>query len=142
MSIYPNVTEQDLNILRKVAEQQKNHRDLKIKNRILKRTHDKKLAECLPPITKKLEEVNKSTKKLGEIIKKSNSENENIQEIVPVEIESEIENIQTNSRVLPDSSISSDLMTKTLGSLMSSSNSLKRNLLLPAQQFSEYLYIL
>ena len=40
MSIYSNVSEQDLNNLRKLAEQQKNERALKIKNRILKETHD------------------------------------------------------------------------------------------------------
>ena len=50
-----------------------------------------------------------------------------IQEIVPVEIESESEdeNIQTNLRALPNSSMFSDQMTKTLGRLMSSANSLK-----------------
>ena len=51
MSIYPNVTEQDFNKLRKLAEQQKNERAEKIKNRIIKQTHDKKLAESLSPIT-------------------------------------------------------------------------------------------
>ena len=40
MSIYSNVTEDDLINLRKLAEQQKNERALKIKNRILKQTHD------------------------------------------------------------------------------------------------------
>ena len=49
MSIYSNVTEQDLINLRKVAEQQKNQRAEKIKNRILKQTHDVKLAESLSP---------------------------------------------------------------------------------------------
>ena len=52
MSIYSNVTEQNLINLRKIAEQQKNQRDLKIKNRILKQTHVK-LAESLSPIKKK-----------------------------------------------------------------------------------------
>ena len=122
MSIYSNVTEKDLENLRKLAEQQKNQRTLKIKNRILKETHDVKLAESLSPITK---ELKKSTKKISEVIKESNSENENNQEIVPVEIESEDENIQTNLRALPNSSIFSDQMTKTLGRLMSSANSLK-----------------
>ena len=125
MSIYSNVTEQDLINLRKLAEQQKNERALKIKNIILKQTHDVKLAESLSPITKKLEDVNKSTKKLSDISKGLNSENENNQEIVPVEIESEDGNIQTNLRALPNSSIFSDQMTKTLGRLMSSANSLK-----------------
>ena len=50
MSIYLNVTEQDLINLRKVAEQQKNERAQKIKSKILKQTHDRKLAESLSPI--------------------------------------------------------------------------------------------
>ena len=78
MSTYSNVTEQDLNNLRKLAEQQKNQRALKNKNRILKQTNDIKLAESLSPITKKLEEVNQSSKNLGEVIKESNSETEKI----------------------------------------------------------------
>ena len=57
MSIYSNVSEQDLFNLRKLAEQQKEQRALKIKNRILKQTHDINLAESLPPVTKKLDEV-------------------------------------------------------------------------------------
>ena len=65
MSIYSNVTEEDLNILRKLAQQQKEQRALKINNRILKQTHDIKLAESLSPITKKI----------GDVIKTSNSEN-------------------------------------------------------------------
>ena len=125
MSIYSNVTEQDLINLRKLAEQQKEHRALKIKNKILKETHDVKLAETLSPISKRLDEVNKSTKKINEVIKGSNSENENNQEIVPVEYESEDENIQTNLRALPNSSMFSDQMTKTLGRLTFSANSLK-----------------
>ena len=68
MSIYSNVTEQDLNNLRKLAKQQKNQRAMKINNRIWKQTHETKLAESLSPITKKLDEVNESTKKLGEIV--------------------------------------------------------------------------
>ena len=122
MSIYSNVTEQDLINLRKLANQQKEQRALKIKNRILKQTHDIKLAESLSPITK---ELKKSTKKISDVIKESNSENENNQEIVPVEVESEEENIHTNLRALPNSSMFSDQMTKTLGRLMSSLNSLK-----------------
>ena len=125
MSIYSNVTEQDLENLRKLANHQKIERALKIKNRILKQTHDVKLAESLSPITKKLDTIKKSTKEIGEVIKTSIAENENNQEIVPVEIESEDENIQTNLRALPNSSMFSDQMTKTLGRLMSSANSLK-----------------
>ena len=68
MSIYSNVIQQFLDNLRKLAEQQKNQRALKIKNRILKQTHDVKLAESLSPITERLDKVNKSTKKLGDAI--------------------------------------------------------------------------
>ena len=57
MSICSNVSEQDLIILRKFAEQQKNEPGLKIKNRLLKQTHDIKLAENLSPITTKLDEI-------------------------------------------------------------------------------------
>ena len=70
MSIYSNVTEQDLINLLKLAGQQKNHRAEKIKNINSKQTHDVKLAESLRPITKKLDEVKKSTQEVGEIIKK------------------------------------------------------------------------
>ena len=68
MSIYSNVTETDLDNLRKLAAQQKEQRALKIKNRILKQTHDVRLAESLSPITKKLYET---TNKLGDVIKES-----------------------------------------------------------------------
>ena len=84
MSIYSNVTEQDLIYLRKLAEQKRNQRALKIRNRNLKQTHDIKLAERSSHITKKLDKVNKSTKKLSTVIKESISENKNNQEIVPV----------------------------------------------------------
>ena len=58
MNVYSNVTEENLIILRKLAEQQKNQGAIKIKNRILIQTHDIKLAENLSPITEKLVEVN------------------------------------------------------------------------------------
>ena len=64
MSIYSNVTEQDLINLCKLAVQQKEQRNEKIKNRILKQTHDIKLAGSLSPITKKLDEVNKIIQEL------------------------------------------------------------------------------
>ena len=70
MSIYSIVTEQNLINLRKLAQQQREQRALKIENRFLKQTHDVRLAESLSPITKKLE-VNKYTQEVGEIIKKS-----------------------------------------------------------------------
>ena len=44
MSIYSNVTQEDLNKLSQLAEQQKSQQTTKIKNRILKQTHDEKLA--------------------------------------------------------------------------------------------------
>ena len=81
MSIYSNVTEIDLDNLRKLAQQQKEQRALKIKNRILKQTHDEKLSESLSPITKKLDETSKklsdvikeSTENLGNVIKENNT---------------------------------------------------------------------
>ena len=79
MSFYSNVTEQDLINLRNLADQQKNQRAEKIKNRIIEKTHDIKLAESLSPITKKLDTINESTKQLGEIVKKSEVEDGNTQ---------------------------------------------------------------
>ena len=81
MSIYSNVTEQDLTNLRKVAEQQKEQRALKIRNKILKQTHDLKLTESLSPVpnnldetSKKLDDVNKeSTQNLENVIKEDNT---------------------------------------------------------------------
>ena len=64
MSIYPNVTQEDLNKLSQLAEQQKEQRATKIKNRILKQTHDEKLAETFKPITNKLEKKMKVQKNL------------------------------------------------------------------------------
>ena len=105
MSIYSNVTQKDLDNLRKLADQQKNQRAIKIKSRILKQTHDVKLAESLSPITKKLDKINESTQNLGDVIKESNSE-----KII---------------KALPNSSQFSDSMRQMLGSLMNSKNSLK-----------------
>ena len=122
MSIYSNVTEQDLDNLRKLAQQHKKQRARKIKNRILKQTHDIKLAESHSPITKKLDE---SIKKISKIINPSNSEIENNEEVVPVEIESEEENNEINPRALPNRNKFSTPMTETLGALMNSKNSLK-----------------
>ena len=81
MSIYSNVTEQDLINLREPTEQQKNKRALKIENKSLKQTHDLKLRESLSPITKKLDETSKilgavikeSTQKLGNAKKENNT---------------------------------------------------------------------
>ena len=79
MSIYSNVTEQDLIHLRKLAEQQKDQRALKNKNGISKQTHDVKLAERFSPITRKLDIIIETTRNLGEIITKSNIEDGNTQ---------------------------------------------------------------
>ena len=90
MSIYSNVTEQDFMNLRELAEQQKDQRALKNKNRILKQTHDVKLAESLCRITKKLEEIKESTQKIGEIVKESNTPQlaiENTRNALPIENE-------------------------------------------------------
>ena len=81
MSIYSNVTEQDMINLRKLAEQQKSQRAEKIKNRILKQTHDVKLSESLSPITKKLDTINESKKKLGEIVEEGNQQSLAIENI-------------------------------------------------------------
>ena len=106
MSIYSNVTEQDLINLRKLANQQKNQRAEKIKNRILKQTHDIKLAESLSTITKKLDNINENTKKVGDIIiKESNS--------------------KVDIKALPNSSKFSNSIRQMIGSLMNSRNSLK-----------------
>ena len=106
MSIFSNVTEQDLDNLRKLAEQQKKERALKIKNRILNQTHDIKLAESLSLITKKLDNINENTKKVGDtIIKESNS--------------------NVDIKALPNSSKFSNSMRQMIGSLMNSRNSLK-----------------
>ena len=64
MSSYPKVIKEDMIKLAKLSEKQKNQRADKIKNRILKQTHDEELAEAFTPKTKKLAEVNQSTKKL------------------------------------------------------------------------------
>ena len=125
MSVYCNVTEQDLINLRKLAEQQKNQRALIIKNRGLKQARGISLAESLSPITKKLEEVKESTQKLGDVLNDSNPENENNQDVFPVEIDSEVDNIQSNMRALSNSNKFFSNMKETLGTLMNSKNSLK-----------------
>ena len=104
MSIYSNVTEQDLDNLRKLADQQKEQRAHKIKNRILKQTHDIKLAESLSPITKKLDDViEESTQNLGNVVKENNTPQlaiENTPTIQPA-----IENTQTQPGVIYDVSL-------------------------------------
>ena len=74
MSSHPNVTKEEMINLAKLAEQQKTQRTIKTKNKILEQTHDKKLDESFIPITEKLGEVDKSTKKL-KVFETSDSEN-------------------------------------------------------------------
>ena len=117
MSIYSNVTEQDLINLRKLAEQQKEQRALKIKNRILKQIHDEKLAESLKPITKRLDLVeNNKGEKIGELIKKMEQETPAIENTQTPAIENTpqpetpaIENTQTQPGVLYDVSLENTL---------------------------------
>ena len=115
MSIYSNVTEQDLDNLRKLAQQQKEQRALKIQNKILKQTHDVKLAESLSPITKKLDET---SKKLDDTVKEStqnleNVINENITPKPAIEntptIQPAIENTQTQPGVIYEVSLENTL---------------------------------
>ena len=101
MSIYSNVTEQDFINLRKLAEQQKNQRAEKIKSKILKQTHDIKLAESLSPITKKLDEVNKATQEVGEIIKQSQP-SQNIKTI--------LQNSQSQTPAIENTNLSRSLL--------------------------------
>ena len=126
MSIYANKAEQYLVNSGKLAEQQKDQRTIKIKNIVLKQTQGKKLAESFAPTNKKVTAVNDSTKNL-EVFQKQDSENENQQEIVPVEIHSDNseDEIRPNIRALPSFAKSGDLMRETLVSLMRSHNSLK-----------------
>ena len=99
MSIYSKVTEQDLISLRKSTEQQKNQPAPKIKNGILKWTHDIKLAESSSTIVEKLSKVKESTQKIGEIVEESNTPQlENTQNALP------IENYQILSGVIYDTS--------------------------------------
>ena len=49
MSSYSYVTDQDMISLRQLAEQQKNQRALKIKNRLLRQTHDTNLQKIFHP---------------------------------------------------------------------------------------------
>ena len=122
MSIYSNVTEDDLDNLRKLAEQQKQERAIKIKNRILKQTHDVELAESLSPITKKLDEFNKSTQEsLTAISEKLDTINESTQKVGDIIKESNDEN---NKEIV---SIPSTLLKDTFESLSGTSTSLKLN---------------
>ena len=112
MSIYSNATEQELINLRTLADQRKNQRDLKIKSRNLKQTHDIKLPESLSPITKKLDEGKESTHKTRDFIRRSQPETpqlsiekapthqrmENIEGVIyDVELENTLKNMRDNT---------------------------------------------
>ena len=107
MSIYSKVTEQDLIFPNILAEQQKKHRAIKIKFRTLKQTLDIKLAENLSPFTKNLEEVNETTKKLREVIEKSEPEN-NIPQAA-IERTSPSQPIQNNEGVMYETELENTL---------------------------------
>ena len=122
MSIYSNVTERHLINLRKLAQQQKDQRALKIKNRILKQTHHDKLAESLSPITKKLDEVNKSTQEsLSPITQKLDNINESTQKVGEIVKESISEN---NKEII---TVPSNLLKGTFKFLTDTNTSLKLN---------------
>ena len=92
---------------------------MKLEKRILKKAYDTKITKNLSSLTKKLEEVNESFEKLGEVIKESNSASANTQEIVNVETD----NIQTSISSLPNNNKFSNNMMETLGASMNSRES-------------------
>ena len=71
----------------------------------MKQTHDKKIAESLSPIRKKLDTINESTKKISDVIKESNSVDD--------------------KKAPPISSKFSNSMREMIGSILNSRNSLK-----------------
>ena len=109
MSIYSNVTEKDLINLRKLAEQQKTQKTLKVQNIILKPTHDIKLAENLSPITKKLDEVKETTQKIGDGIEESQPETPQL----PIENTPNHQPRENNERVIYDVELENTLKNMT-----------------------------
>ena len=117
MSIYSNVTEKDLDNLRKLAQQQKEQRAPKIKNRILKQTHDNKLADSLSPITEKLDDtsrklhtvIKESTHKKGEIVKETNTPQLAIENTPQPAIENTPQPIEDNGGVAYDGKLENTL---------------------------------
>ena len=115
MSLYSNVTEQDLINLRELADQQKNQPAEKNENRILKQTHDVKLAESLSPITNKLDET---SEKLGDVIKEStqnlgNVIKENSTPQLAIENTSAPQPIEYNEGVIYDNDLENTLKKMT-----------------------------
>ena len=115
MSIYSNVTEKDLDNLRKLSQQQKELTSIKIKNRILKQTHDDKLAEGLSPITKKLNEINTTTQESLSPITK---------QIVKLEKKSEVTDGNTQTSAIENKTTSRSLFD-TLAFMKTSKNFFK-----------------
>ena len=118
--------------LAKLSEQLKNQQTDKIKNWISKHTHDVQSADTFRPKTKRLLEVNESTKKQEAVFENLDSENENQQQLVPAETnsdKSEDENdyIEAFTWALPNSANFSKPMKRTLGYLMKRRNSWKRS---------------
>ena len=71
-----------------------------------------------------MEDEHKSSKTMVEEFKETVSENENQEEVVPLEIDSEDENEcnETEIRALPNNFINSTPVRETLGSLLKSRN--------------------
>ena len=92
----------------------KNNELLKIKKRILKQTHDIKLAESLNPISKILDEVNESTQKLGDVIKGSQPQTPQL----AIESTPTHQPIENNEDVINDTELENTLkiMKKNSGS--------------------------
>ena len=85
------------------------------------------MAESFKPITRKLNEVKESTKTL-EVFTKTDSENENHQELVPVESDSDVSDKKNdNIKPLPNIPTPSDAMRETMGSLLKSHKPLRIN---------------
>ena len=123
MNVNLNITEEDLIDLSKLAEQQNKKRAIKTEDRISKRTQVRKLTESLSPITKKKEEVDETTKNLGDVIKDSIPGNDINQYKISIEIDSEDDNTQSNIRALANSKNFSYNMMETSRPLMISKNS-------------------
>ena len=98
MATYSNVREQYSINLRKLVEQQKEQRALKIKNKVQKQTHDIKLAESLSPITKKLDEVKETNQKISDVVKDSQQETPQL----AIEITPTHQPIENNEAVIYD----------------------------------------
>ena len=96
-----------------MTEEQKNQSALKTKNKVLKQTHDKKLAQIFSPITRELTEVIDSTKKLVEVFEKSKPENKTPNQLAIKNNQVAIENTHDRSHagVLYEPSLEHTLTT-------------------------------